>query len=203
MIIVSGNIATGKSTLSRILSNSMNYDVLYEDVSGNEFISDFYEDMSRWAMHSQLYFLYSRARMLKNKNNNTRKVILDRSISEDFFVFSQNLLNRGLMSPREFKLVQECYDNIKDIESDVDLCVYLYDEPEYIMNKVIERDNVYEKGIDINYIESLNRLYEQWMETRPYKNIIKLRTSDIDFRKNDAVDIIINKITENINTINI
>lgn len=107
------------------------------------------------------------------------------------------------MLPREFKLVQECYDNIKDIESDVDLCVYLYDEPEYIMNKVIERDNVYEKGIDINYIESLNRLYEQWMETRPYKNIIKLRASDIDFRKNDAVDIIINKITENINTINI
>lgn len=193
MILVAGNIATGKSTLAKIISNHFRFNIVEEDVEGNEFIEDFYTDMKRWALHSQLHFITQRAREIETQAKLKNKIILDRSMSEDFHVFSKNLRNSGVVSAREFRIVRKVYRSLRYLESDIDIVIYLYDDVSEILKRIRKRNNFYENDIGEEYVESLNILYKQWRKTCRYE-VIDLKTSENDFRKEDIILKIIDKI---------
>ena len=55
-----GNIGSGKTTFTKIISLRQQWQPFYESVSDNPYLSDFYKDMSRWGFNLQIYFLYKR-----------------------------------------------------------------------------------------------------------------------------------------------
>ena len=75
-VAVAGNIGSGKTSLTKLLSKHYKLEAHYEDVSENPYLNDFYEHMERWSFNLQIYFLNSRFRQLlafkDNKKNQKR-----------------------------------------------------------------------------------------------------------------------------------
>ena len=101
-IAIAGNIGSGKTTLTGLLSKHYHWDAHYEDVDVNPYLNDFYEDMQRWSFNLQIYFLNSRLGQILSIRKSGKTVIQDRTIYEDAFIFAPNLHTMGLMSTRDF-----------------------------------------------------------------------------------------------------
>ncbi len=102
-IAIAGNIGSGKTTLTRKLSKHYGWKAHYEDVDHNPYLQSFYEDMQRWSFNLQVYFLNSRFRQVVDIRQSGKKVIQDRTIYEDAYIFATNLHAMNLMSTRDFE----------------------------------------------------------------------------------------------------
>jgi deoxyadenosine/deoxycytidine kinase len=100
-LVLAGNIGAGKSTLVSLLSKKLGYAPYFEPVAENPFLKDFYADMKRWAFHSQVFFLTSRAKAHRRLAGDPRSVVQDRSLYEDAEVFAKNLYLQGAMDEEE------------------------------------------------------------------------------------------------------
>ena len=105
-ITVAGNIGVGKSTLVELLAKRLAWEPVYEAVSENPYLTDFYEDMWRWSFHSQVFFLSRRLQQHHDLLQRDTSVIQDRSVYEDAEVFARNLYQRGHLSPGSVPLLR-------------------------------------------------------------------------------------------------
>ena len=101
-IAIAGNIGSGKTTLTRLLSKHYKWEPHYEDVDENPYLNDFYNDMQRWSFNLQIYFLNSRFNQILDIRKSGKTVIQDRTIYEDAHIFAPNLHSMGLLSSRDF-----------------------------------------------------------------------------------------------------
>ena len=124
-IAIAGNIGSGKTTLTEILTERFNAKAYYEDVA-NPYISDFYDDMGRWSFHLQLWFLGSRIQqtltMLAGEEPN---VVQDRTIYEDAHIFADNLHSMGLMASRDFDTYMKMFNIEQALLPKPDVLIYL------------------------------------------------------------------------------
>ena len=95
---LTGNIGSGKTTLTRLLAKHYGWDTHFEDVEHNPYLNDFYEDMQRWSFTLQIYYLNSRFTQIQEIKETDKNVIQDRTIYEDAFIFAPNLHSMGLMT---------------------------------------------------------------------------------------------------------
>ena len=82
-IAIAGNIGSGKTTLTNLLSKHYSWEARYEDADDNPYLNDFYDDMHRWSFNLQIYFLNSRFNQVEEIRKSGKKVIQDRTIYED------------------------------------------------------------------------------------------------------------------------
>ena len=108
-IAIAGNIGSGKTTLTKLLSNHYDWEPHYEAMDNNPYITDFYDDMTRWSFNLQIYFLHTRFSSLIQAKNSTKNIIQDRTIYEDAYIFAPNLHAMGLMSTRDFDTYQALF----------------------------------------------------------------------------------------------
>ena len=109
-VAIAGNIGSGKTTLTEILTRRYGAKAYYE-ATDNPYIGDFYENMSRWAFQLQISFLGSRIEqtldMLRSGDEN---IFQDRTIYEDAHIFADNLHRMGLISARDFATYMKIFD---------------------------------------------------------------------------------------------
>ncbi len=110
-IAIAGNIGSGKTTLTRMLAARYGWTPKYESVDFNPYLSDFYDDMSRWSFNLQIYFLNKRFKDVVDISKNSETIIQDRTIYEDAKIFAPNLHDMGLMSSRDFEAVTDMIDS--------------------------------------------------------------------------------------------
>ena len=109
-IAIAGNIGSGKTTLTEILTKRYGAKAYYEDLA-NPYINDFYEDMGRWSFHLQLWFLGSRIQQtLTMLADGSANVVQDRTIYEDAHIFAHNLHSMGLMASRDFDTYMKMFN---------------------------------------------------------------------------------------------
>jgi deoxyadenosine/deoxycytidine kinase len=102
-IAVSGNIGSGKTTLTEKLAKHYGWKAEFEAVDNNPYLADFYEDMKRWSFHLQVYFLNSRFNQITKIRQSHLSVIQDRTIYEDAYIFAANLHKSNLISQRDYE----------------------------------------------------------------------------------------------------
>ncbi|MEE9289161.1 MAG: deoxynucleoside kinase, partial [Bacteroidota bacterium] len=102
-VAVAGNIGSGKSSLTRLLSEQYGWHTYFESVDDNPYLPDFYSDMKRWSFHLQVYFLSKRFQNHKIIVEGGESVIQDRSIYEDAEIFARNLHEIGQMDERDYR----------------------------------------------------------------------------------------------------
>ena len=165
-IAITGNIGSGKTYLTELLSGRLGWEAQYEE-SENPYIGDFYEDMRRWAFNLQVYFLGKRQRQIDGiaALPEGRNVVVDRTIYEDARVFATNLHHAGLLSSRDYTTYMQLYNFTVDNLLRPALLVYLRASVPTLVSQIQRRGRAYESSIDGTYLEGLNRLYEEWIGT--------------------------------------
>ena len=198
-LAIAGNIGSGKTTLTTLLARHYKYEPHYEDVEDNPYISDFYEDMQRWAFNLQIYFLNSRYNSLVQMQKGKKSIVQDRTIYEDAQIFAPNLHSMGLLSTRDFETYQKMFDSLSNTVKPPDLLVYLRASIPTLVNQIQKRGREYEDSIRLDYLRRLNERYEAWIST--YKNrLLIIDVDNLNFAdKPEDLGFVINKIETELN----
>jgi deoxyadenosine/deoxycytidine kinase len=198
-LAIAGNIGSGKTTLTTLLARHYKFEPHYEDVEDNPYISDFYEDMQRWAFNLQIYFLNSRFSTVQQVQKGKKNVIQDRTIYEDASIFAPNLHSMGLMSTRDFETYQRLFDSMTSAIKPPDLLVYLRASIPTLVNQIQKRGREYEDSIRLDYLKRLNERYEAWISTYKHKLLI-IDIDNLNFaEKTEDLGEVISRIEAEIN----
>ena len=163
-IAIAGNIGSGKTTLTKMLAARYGWTPKFESVDFNPYLSDFYEDMSRWSFNLQVYFLNKRFKDVVDISKNQEVIIQDRTIYEDARIFAPNLHDMGLMSSRDFETYSDLFDLMMSLVKMPDLLIYLKSSIPNLVSQIQKRGREYEKTIRIDYLTGLNERYEKWID---------------------------------------
>lgn len=163
-IAVAGNIGSGKTTLTELLSKHFKWIPQFEDVDHNPYLFDFYEDMPRWSFNLQIYFLNTRLNNLLDIQRGTETVIQDRTIYEDAHIFAPNLHEMGLMSKRDYDNYFALFETLKSMVRPPDLLVYLKGSVPTLVGQIQKRGREYEENIRLDYLKRLNDYYNKWID---------------------------------------
>lgn len=192
-IAIAGNIGSGKTSLTDILTEKFNARPFYEDMN-NPYIADFYEDMHRWAFNFQIYFLSSRICQAMELQKMEGCVVQDRTIYEDAHIFADNLHQMGLMSSRDFGTYMKIFDFATKLVPQPDLLIYLRASVPTLVNQILKRGRSYEMGIDIDYLERLNNKYNNWIDNIYPGEVLTINMDDKDFISDpEIIDSIVEK----------
>ena len=175
-IAIAGNIGSGKTTLTRMLAARYGWTPKYESVDFNPYLSDFYEDMSRWSFNLQIYFLNKRFKDVVDISRTDEVIIQDRTIYEDARIFAPNLHDMGLMSSRDFETYSDLFDLMMSLVKMPDLLIYLKSSIPNLVSQIQKRGREYEKTIRIDYLTGLNNKYENWI--KDYKGHLLIIDAD-------------------------
>ncbi|MCE5256635.1 MAG: deoxynucleoside kinase [Spirochaetaceae bacterium] len=180
-IVLAGNIGAGKSTLVQLLAEKLDFIPYFEPVAENPFLVDFYADMQRWAFHSQVFFLTSRAKGHRELINDPRSVVQDRSLYEDAEVFARNLYVQGALRGAEWDTYQELYHTLVSILPPPDLVIYIRASVSTLKSRIAKRGRDFEANIPDSYLEGLNTLYEDWIQNFTLAPILIIPGDRLDF----------------------
>ncbi len=180
-VVLAGNIGAGKSTLVRLMCGLLGWKPFYEPVAENPYIADFYQDMSRWAFHSQVFFLTHRVQSHRALMDDPYSVVQDRSLYEDAEVFARNLFLHGRLSDREWGTYQELYHTVSSLLPPPDLVVYLRASVPTLRRRIDQRGRSFEAGITDEYLAELNELYEQWIAGFSLSPVLAVPGDSLDF----------------------
>ena len=181
-IVISGNIGVGKTTLSEIISKKFNWELQLEEVKDNPYLDDFYKSMTDWSFHLQIFFLNSRFNQIQKISESNNIVIQDRSIYEDFEVFTKTLHDSGVLMDREFNNYKRLYNTILKYIEEPNLLIYLRNlNIDKILSNIEKRSRKFEKAIDKDYLKKLNLYYENWISKHPKDKVLTIDLSETDF----------------------
>ncbi|HRH01635.1 MAG: deoxynucleoside kinase [Bacteroidetes bacterium] len=199
-IAIAGNIGSGKTTLTTLLSKHYNWKAHFEDADDNPYLNDFYEDMQRWSFNLQIYFLNSRFNQIMEIRKSGKTVIQDRTIFEDAYIFAPNLHAMGLMTTRDFENYISLFNLMNTFIKAPDLMIYLRASVPTLVNQIQKRGRDYENAIRIDYLKRLNERYEAWISTYDQGKLLVIEVDNINFAENpEDLGIIFNKIDAEIN----
>ncbi len=184
-VAVAGNIGSGKSSLTTMLSKNFGWKPYYESVEDNPYLADFYADMKRWSFHLQIYFLSHRFTSHKQIVESPESVIQDRSIYEDAEIFARNLHEIGNMDDRDYNNYVALYHVMMEYLQPPDLMIYLRANVDTLKAQIARRGRSYEQSIKREYLEQLNRHYESWISHYTLGPLLVIESDNLDFVHNE------------------
>lgn len=185
-VVVAGNIGTGKTTLTQMLSKHFGWDAHYEAVSDNPYLADFYGDMYRWSFPLQVFFLNNRFKTHQSISGGVTSAIQDRSIYEDANIFARNLFETGVMSERDYRNYLDLYETMCKFLTPPDLMIYLKKSLPQLKSQIHKRGRDFEKNIPDEYLGSLNRYYDEWVSRYQMGKKLVIESDELDFVKNPS-----------------
>ncbi len=186
-IAIAGNIGTGKSSLVEFLTRTYGIEPFYEPNDENPYLPDFYQDMNRWAFHSQLYFLSNKFRMHQQLERVSGVVVLDRTIYEDAEIFATALHDMHNFTGRDWDTYWNFYQIILEAIRPPDLMIYLRCSMRTLRKRIRLRGRSMEQDIPLSYLKRLDKLYDQWLANYQFGEVLVLETDKLDYI-NDMVD---------------
>ena len=172
MVLLEGNIGAGKTTLGKIIAASGEFGFIEEPTAAwrenfdSNMLDHLYNDIARWAFTFQICTFITRAKTWPQVLAHTQhpKVVLERSIFCDRFVFVENFYRAGLMSLTERQLYHGLWDFLVSNYCDQpDLILYLRTPAEVCLQRIRDRGRVEESGIELEYLLQLEKLHDEWL----------------------------------------
>jgi deoxyadenosine/deoxycytidine kinase len=183
-VAVAGNIGTGKTTLTRMLSERFGWQAHFESVSDNPYLSDFYSDMARWSFPLQIFFLNHRFQSHKKISLGSSSSIQDRSIYEDANIFARYHYEKGIMQERDYRNYLNIYESIVQFLQPPDLIIYLRKSLPRLQSQIQMRGRDYEMNIPADYLSDLNRYYDDWVNGYQQGKKVLIESDHLDFVNN-------------------
>ena len=198
-IAIAGNIGSGKTTLTRLLSKHFGWKPHFEEVDNNPYLESFYEDMKRWSFNLQIYFLNSLFRQVMEIRKSGDNIIQDRTIYEDAYIFAANLYDMGLMETRDYENYQALFELMSSFLQAPDLLIYLRASVPTLVRQIQKRNRDYEQSIRLDYLKALNKRYENWIANYNKGKLLIIESDNIDLEKPEDLSLVIDDINASLN----
>ena len=178
---IAGNIGSGKTTLTRMLSAHYGWTPKYEAVSYNPYLEDYYKDIPRWSFNLEMYFLEQRFRDVLEIARSKDVIIQDRTLFEGVYIFVANNYEMGNLSKRDFDTYMGMFDLLMSLVSPPDLLSYLRSSLPHLVAQIQKRGRDYEQSIGIDYLQGLNERYEKFIAEDYKGHVLTIEADDLDF----------------------
>ena len=180
-IVIAGNIGSGKTTLTTLLAKHYGWEARFEAVTYNPYLEDYYGDIQRWAFNLEVYFLKERFKDCLNIDKVTKTIIQDRSIYEGVHVFAANNKRMGQLSDRDYETYMELFEQMQTQLRIPDLMIYLRADIAHLVQNIQKRGRDYEQTIQIEYLQGLNELYEQFIYEKYPGRVLTIDVNQLDY----------------------
>ncbi len=177
---IAGNIGSGKTTLTRLLAEHYGWTPKYEAVTYNPYLEDYYHDIPRWSYNLETYFLAQRFKDLLEISKSDDVIIQDRTLQEGVYIFVANNREQGNLSERDFDTYMQLFNLMMSMVAPPDLLIYLRSSVPHLVSQIQKRGRDYEQSITLEYLQGLNRHYEQWIDNYD-GNLLVIDADDLDF----------------------
>ena len=192
-IAIEGPIGVGKTSLARRLAAHLDGEPLLEQPETNPFLGRFYEDRPRFALQTQLCFLFQRLeqqRALPQSELFPTKRVADYLLEKDLLFASLTL------SDDEYALYRQIYDRIAPSTTTApDLVIYLQAGPETLISRVRKRGIAMEQSIDDAYLVRLGELYTRFFHNYTAAPLLVVNSEHLDLVDNtDDFQLLVRRI---------
>lgn len=181
---VAGNIGSGKTTLTRMLSEHYGWIPKYEAVTYNPFLEDYYKDIPRWSFNLEVYFLTQRLKDIMEIAGADGVVIQDRTIFEGVYVFVANNYDLGNLSKRDFEAYMDLFEVTMKMIRMPDLLIYLRSSIPHLVGQIQKRGREYEQSMSLDYLKGLNERYEKFISEQYKGEVLTIDVDNLDFENN-------------------
>ena len=191
-IVIEGPIGCGKTTLARLLSEKFNVQLLSEKAEENPFLPRFYQDAQRYALPTQLFFLFQRSRQIADMNQ--RDMFTAPTVA-DFFLEKDPLFARLNLDDEEYTLYHQIYTHLQLKSPKPDLIIYLQTPVDELAERIEERNISYEQEIPREYIERLADAYSEFFHSYDASPVLIVNNEKLNITKDEtALNLLIERI---------
>ncbi|OZA06283.1 MAG: deoxynucleoside kinase [Methylophilaceae bacterium 17-44-8] len=193
-IVVEGPIGSGKTTLARMLSEKFSAELLTEKAEVNPFLPRFYQDAQRYALPTQLFFLFQRSRQIADMS---QRDMFAKPTVADFFLEKDPLFARLNLDDEEYALYHQIYSHLQLKSPKPDLVIYLQTPVDELADRIQERNISYEQEIPREYIERLADAYSEFFHSYDASRLLIVNNEKLNIIKDDsALDLLVQRISQ-------
>ena len=180
-IAVEGPIGVGKSSLAHKLSQTFNYYEEKEIVNENPFLSDFYEDISKWSFQTEMFFLCNRYKQFQDLE------AISTGIVSDYHIYKNKIFANNTLTPSEFDKFSRIYDILTEDLEMPNAIIFLDADLEVLKKRIALRNRSFEHQIEDDYLLNLKRDYNAYYRSLKAdgESVIRIDTTDLDFMKQE------------------
>jgi deoxyadenosine/deoxycytidine kinase len=186
VVVISGNLGAGKTTLAKRLGRHFGWWVGFESVKDNPYLKDFYENMERWSFNLQVYFLGNRMHLHKKAALQPHGAVLDRSIYEDRYIFAEALHDKGLISTRDFASYVQVFDLVVQTLPEPDLTIYVSAPVPILGERLKRRNQAFDRNLAPEYLNLIDDMYRSWKTTLAQSRLLEVDSTVADFESDST-----------------
>jgi deoxyguanosine kinase len=191
-IVVEGPIGVGKTSLAKRLSERLQSSLMLERPEQNPFLARFYQDMARFALPTQLFFLFQRIADLREL---AQLDLFSRVTVSDFLLEKDPLFARLTLSGDELHLYQQIFDALRPQAPRPDLVIYLQAPPDVLYDRVRRRGVEFERPITAEYLALLADSYSRFFYHYNSSPVLIVNSERLNFVHQDSdLDLLIERV---------